>query len=275
MKILQVGQASVPLRSNSLSCPSPSQYEEKDKAFKEQLAHLASLLPTLQVRVEGSVGLDTPAHGPSPEHGILLQVHLVICSSFLSLASKAEFLDLGYVSVPSSFRTLSSHLESVLYRRSLSHITAEVTWGGELSLPAPPPRCYLLVTPTPHPTLVLSSSPMTGADGEAARRRHAAAPPKTSSEQQGVPAPSLESGVGGLGPEIPRQWKVAHDPISGPDRQRSPRRICALSGAAAAAGAPQSRVHRGRRQHVSRGRAGSRKRLSHHPSLLSRSPATV
>ncbi|XP_075849576.1 LOW QUALITY PROTEIN: RING finger protein 207 [Microcebus murinus] len=48
-----------------------SQYEEKDKAFKEQLSHLATLLPTLQV-------------------------HLVICSSFLSLASKAEFLDLGY-----------------------------------------------------------------------------------------------------------------------------------------------------------------------------------
>ncbi|ELK28054.1 RING finger protein 207 [Myotis davidii] len=49
-----------------------SQYEEKDKAFKEQLSHLATLLPTLQV-------------------------HLVICSSFLSLASKAEFLDLGYM----------------------------------------------------------------------------------------------------------------------------------------------------------------------------------
>ncbi|XP_064137234.1 RING finger protein 207 [Loxodonta africana] len=48
-----------------------SQYEEKDKAFKEQLTHLATLLPTLQV-------------------------HLVICSSFLSLANKAEFLDLGY-----------------------------------------------------------------------------------------------------------------------------------------------------------------------------------
>uniref|UniRef100_A0A8C7ACF2 RING finger protein 207 n=1 Tax=Neovison vison TaxID=452646 RepID=A0A8C7ACF2_NEOVI len=47
-----------------------SQYEEKDKAFKEQLSHLATLLPTL--------------------------VHLVICSSFLSLANKAEFLDLGY-----------------------------------------------------------------------------------------------------------------------------------------------------------------------------------
>lgn len=51
--------------------PSPSQYEEKNKAFKEQLSHLATLLPTLQV-------------------------HLVICSSFLSLANKAEFLDLGY-----------------------------------------------------------------------------------------------------------------------------------------------------------------------------------
>ncbi|KAF6111127.1 ring finger protein 207 [Phyllostomus discolor] len=48
-----------------------SQYEEKDKAFKEQLSHLAALLPTLQV-------------------------HLVICSSFLSLANKAQFLDLGY-----------------------------------------------------------------------------------------------------------------------------------------------------------------------------------
>ncbi|XP_054439824.1 RING finger protein 207 [Pteronotus mesoamericanus] len=48
-----------------------SQYEEKDKAFKEQLSHLATLLPTLQV-------------------------HLVICSSFLSLANKAQFLDLGY-----------------------------------------------------------------------------------------------------------------------------------------------------------------------------------
>ncbi|KAM9685392.1 RING finger protein 207 [Trichechus inunguis] len=48
-----------------------SHYKEKDKAFKEQLTHLATLLPTLQV-------------------------HLVICSSFLSLANKAEFLDLGY-----------------------------------------------------------------------------------------------------------------------------------------------------------------------------------
>ncbi|XP_063173768.1 RING finger protein 207 [Candoia aspera] len=48
-----------------------SQYEEKEKAFKEQLAYQASLLPTLQV-------------------------HLVTCSAFLSSANKAEFLDLGY-----------------------------------------------------------------------------------------------------------------------------------------------------------------------------------
>uniref|UniRef100_A0A8C5QII2 RING finger protein 207 n=1 Tax=Leptobrachium leishanense TaxID=445787 RepID=A0A8C5QII2_9ANUR len=47
------------------------QHEEKEKAFKGQLSHLASLLPTLQV-------------------------HLVTCSAFLSSANKAEFLDLGY-----------------------------------------------------------------------------------------------------------------------------------------------------------------------------------
>ncbi|XP_075461081.1 RING finger protein 207 [Ascaphus truei] len=47
------------------------QHEEKEKAFKEQLSHLASLLPTLQV-------------------------HLVTCSAFLNSANKAEFLDLGY-----------------------------------------------------------------------------------------------------------------------------------------------------------------------------------
>uniref|UniRef100_A0A7M4FY48 RING finger protein 207 n=1 Tax=Crocodylus porosus TaxID=8502 RepID=A0A7M4FY48_CROPO len=51
-----------------------SQHEEKEKAFKEQLSHLASLLPTLQV-------------------------HLVTCSAFLSSANKAEFLDLGYQNI--------------------------------------------------------------------------------------------------------------------------------------------------------------------------------
>uniref|UniRef100_A0A3B3SJ24 RING finger protein 207 n=1 Tax=Paramormyrops kingsleyae TaxID=1676925 RepID=A0A3B3SJ24_9TELE len=48
-----------------------SQHEEKEKAFKEQLSHLAALLPTLQV-------------------------HLVTCSAFLSSANKFEFLDMGY-----------------------------------------------------------------------------------------------------------------------------------------------------------------------------------
>ncbi|XP_070614334.1 RING finger protein 207 [Erythrolamprus reginae] len=58
-------------RKKSLLKAVQSQYEEKEKAFKEQLTHLASLLPTLQV-------------------------HLVTCSAFLSSANKAEFLDLGY-----------------------------------------------------------------------------------------------------------------------------------------------------------------------------------
>uniref|UniRef100_A0A8C5WYT3 RING finger protein 207 n=1 Tax=Laticauda laticaudata TaxID=8630 RepID=A0A8C5WYT3_LATLA len=58
-------------RKRSLLKAVQSQYEEKEKAFKEQLSHLASLLPTLQV-------------------------HLVTCSAFLSSANKAEFLDLGY-----------------------------------------------------------------------------------------------------------------------------------------------------------------------------------
>ncbi|TRY87038.1 hypothetical protein DNTS_009137, partial [Danionella cerebrum] len=48
-----------------------SQHEEKERAFSEQLSHLAALLPTLQV-------------------------HLVTCSAFLSSANKFEFLDMGY-----------------------------------------------------------------------------------------------------------------------------------------------------------------------------------
>ncbi|XP_057218953.1 RING finger protein 207 isoform X1 [Triplophysa rosa] len=48
-----------------------SQHEEKERAFKEQLSHLAALLPTLQV-------------------------NLVTCSAFLSSANKFEFLDMGY-----------------------------------------------------------------------------------------------------------------------------------------------------------------------------------
>uniref|UniRef100_A0A670ZIT9 RING finger protein 207 n=1 Tax=Pseudonaja textilis TaxID=8673 RepID=A0A670ZIT9_PSETE len=67
-------------RKRSLLKAVQSQYEEKEKAFKEQLSHLASLLPTLQV-------------------------HLVTCSAFLSSANKAEFLDLGYVSRTSLSRS--------------------------------------------------------------------------------------------------------------------------------------------------------------------------
>lgn len=58
-----MGVGSPPL-GDEAACPSPSQYEEKDKAFKEQLAHLATLLPTLQVRGARGAELGTPAPGP-------------------------------------------------------------------------------------------------------------------------------------------------------------------------------------------------------------------
>ncbi|MBN3273820.1 RN207 protein, partial [Polyodon spathula] len=63
------------MQTNSFNArlPECSQHEEKEQAFKEQLSHLAALLPTLQV-------------------------HLVSCSAFLSSANKFEFLDLGYKS---------------------------------------------------------------------------------------------------------------------------------------------------------------------------------
>lgn len=109
----------------------------------------------------------------------------------------------------------------------------------------------LAATALPHP-LILSPSPVAGADGEIARHRHRAAPPTTGSEQQGARAPGQGSGV--------RRHRVrgraAHDPNPGADRQRPPHRICALSGAAAAAGAPPHCAHRRRRQHVSPNQAG-------------------
>ncbi|XP_061457826.1 RING finger protein 207 [Rhineura floridana] len=82
-----------------------SQYEEKEKAFKEQLAHLASLLPTLQV-------------------------HLVTCSAFLSSANKAEFLDLGYqlmerlqkiVKLPHRLRPSQTSKINTEYRAEFAH----------------------------------------------------------------------------------------------------------------------------------------------------------
>uniref|UniRef100_A0A672T7S6 RING finger protein 207 n=1 Tax=Sinocyclocheilus grahami TaxID=75366 RepID=A0A672T7S6_SINGR len=69
------------------------QHEEKEKALKKQLSHLATLLPTLQV-------------------------HLVNCSALLSSANKYEFLDMGYqlmdrlcsiVKLPHKFRPVQSN----------------------------------------------------------------------------------------------------------------------------------------------------------------------
>ncbi|ROI16207.1 RING finger protein 207 [Anabarilius grahami] len=69
-----------------------SQHEEKEKALKEQLSNLSTLLPTLQV-------------------------HLVTCSAFLGSANKYEFLDMGYqlmerlcsiVTLPHKFRPVQS-----------------------------------------------------------------------------------------------------------------------------------------------------------------------
>lgn len=57
---------SPPLRGQAAG-PSPSQYEEKDKVFKEQLSHLATLLPTLQVRGAGPPGPEGPLPGPGTE----------------------------------------------------------------------------------------------------------------------------------------------------------------------------------------------------------------
>lgn len=53
------GGVSCPPLGDEAACPAPSQYEEKDKAFKEQLSQLATLLPTLQVRGAGGARLGT------------------------------------------------------------------------------------------------------------------------------------------------------------------------------------------------------------------------
>lgn len=60
------GVGSPPLGGKAAG-PSPSQYEEKDKVFKEQLSHLATLLPTLQVRGAGPPGPEGPLPRPGTE----------------------------------------------------------------------------------------------------------------------------------------------------------------------------------------------------------------
>ncbi|RXN02647.1 RING finger protein 207-like isoform X1 [Labeo rohita] len=82
-----------------------SQHEEKERAFKEQLSHLAALLPTLQV-------------------------HLVTCSAFLSSANKFEFLDMGYINTEyrSEFARCLEPLLLLGQRRSVS-TTGNVALG--------------------------------------------------------------------------------------------------------------------------------------------------
>uniref|UniRef100_A0A671NXP5 RING finger protein 207 n=1 Tax=Sinocyclocheilus anshuiensis TaxID=1608454 RepID=A0A671NXP5_9TELE len=58
-------------RKKALLKAAESPLKEKEKALKEQLSHMATILPTLQV-------------------------HLVTCSAFLSSANKYDFLDMGY-----------------------------------------------------------------------------------------------------------------------------------------------------------------------------------
>ncbi|XP_067243331.1 RING finger protein 207 isoform X1 [Chanodichthys erythropterus] len=79
-------------RKKALLKAAESQHEEKEKALKEQLSNLSTLLPTLQV-------------------------HLVTCSAFLGSANKYEFLDMGYqlmerlcsiVKLPHMFRPVQS-----------------------------------------------------------------------------------------------------------------------------------------------------------------------
>ncbi|KAM5320319.1 RING finger protein 207 isoform 2-T2 [Glossophaga mutica] len=93
-----------------------SQYEEKDKAFKEQLSRLATLLPTLQV-------------------------HLVICSSFLSLANKAQFLDLGYELIErlQGIATQPHRLQPAQSSKIVSDHRAEFSRCLEPLLLPPPP----------------------------------------------------------------------------------------------------------------------------------------
>uniref|UniRef100_A0A8C0V865 Ring finger protein 207 n=1 Tax=Cyanistes caeruleus TaxID=156563 RepID=A0A8C0V865_CYACU len=134
-----------------------SQHEEKEKAFKEQLAHLASLLPTLQV-------------------------HLVTCSAFLSSANKAEFLDLGYqlmerlqriVKLPHRLRPAQTSkinseyraefarcLEPLLMLSPRRSMVGSAGGGGSTALPGGQCSKTLMVPSCPPPSDKMSTGPM-------------------------------------------------------------------------------------------------------------------
>ncbi|KAM4612763.1 RING finger protein 207 [Polymixia lowei] len=97
-----------------------SQHEEKEKALKEQLSHLAALLPTLQV-------------------------HLVTCSAFLSSANKFEFLDMGYqlmerlkriVKLPHRLRPVKSSKINTDYRSEFARCLEPLLLLGQRCPPS-------------------------------------------------------------------------------------------------------------------------------------------
>ncbi|XP_047439110.1 RING finger protein 207 [Mugil cephalus] len=97
-----------------------SQHEEKERALKEQLSHLTSLLPTLQV-------------------------HLVTCSAFLSSANKFEFLDMGYqlmerlkriVKLPHRLRPVQSSKINTEYRSEFARCLEPLLQIGQRHPPS-------------------------------------------------------------------------------------------------------------------------------------------
>ncbi|XP_061544619.1 RING finger protein 207 isoform X4 [Phycodurus eques] len=97
-----------------------SQHEEKEKALKEQLSHLTTLLPTLQV-------------------------HLVTCSAFLSSANMFEFLDMGYqlmerlkriVKLPHRLRPVQSSKINTDYRSEFARCLEPLLLIGQRCAPS-------------------------------------------------------------------------------------------------------------------------------------------
>lgn len=219
-----------------------SQHEEKEKAFKEQLAHLASLLPTLQVgpwvgqgcrspRSWAGARLPQPRGAPAvtPSHA---QVHLVTCSAFLSSANKAEFLDLGYVSSASAVGQ-PVH-------------PANVPWGSWST----PPRCSgVSGAPCgsarhPSPRLAAAFQQLMERLQRIVKLPHRLRPAQTSKVEPcrppgAKPLPAALRRQPRL-PALPRP-QPRSPPSHPPDQQRVPGRVCPLPGAPADAEPPPLR----------------------------------